>query len=92
MTANTLLSALIAIMVVRDCALWFRYRRPYRLAYAVFWTFLGYVHFANRPSLMPGVVVALVIAFWLKKREPVELAKMLARADAELAAEDQDND
>ena len=75
MIANLLLAILIVLMIARDGSLAVRHRRPFRVAFLVFWVLLLAVHWTGRTVFNPAVAVCLVVALGLKIREVSRLAK-----------------
>jgi hypothetical protein len=75
--ANSFLGILIILMVVRDLTLLTRHRRPFRLAFLVFWVLLACAHFTGRSALYPLIGVSLIVALVMKRREHSGLAGML---------------
>ncbi len=68
MVANSFLTILIVLMIVRDLSLFVRERRPFRLAFAVFWILLAFAHFTRRSTLYPLIGMSLVVALVMKHR------------------------
>jgi hypothetical protein len=87
MIGNLFLAILFVVMIVRDGGLWARHRRPYRLAFVVFWSLLLYVHVRRVSGLYLAIGFALMAALWLKRREYSTIAGNLkAGADKKLLA------
>ncbi len=78
MVANLFLAILIVLMIVRDLSLLVRHRRPFRLAFVVFWVLLAGAHFTGRSSLYPLIAVSLIAALVMKRRELSDLTGLLA--------------
>ena len=68
MVANSFLSILIVLMIVRDLSLFVRERRSFRMAFAVFWILLACAHFTRRSTLYPLIGISLVVALVMKHR------------------------
>jgi hypothetical protein len=68
MAANSFLSILIVLMIVRDLSLFVRERRPFRLAFSVFWILLACAHFTGRSTFYPLIGMSLVVALVMKYR------------------------
>jgi hypothetical protein len=77
MTANLLLVMLIVLMIVRDGSLAVRHRRPFRLAFLVFWLLLLAAHLTGRNIFYPAVGTCLVVAIGLKISEVSRLGKKI---------------
>jgi hypothetical protein len=75
--SNSFLFLLEILMITRDGTLWIRHRRPFRLAFVVFWALLAYAHHTDRKDLYPLIAIALVTALVMKRREHSSLARML---------------
>jgi hypothetical protein len=77
MVANSFLTILIVLMIVRDLSLLIRHRRPFRLAFTVFWVLLACVHFTGRSTLYPLIGASLIVALVMKRRDLSGVAGML---------------
>ena len=78
MLANSFLAILIVSMIVRDPSLLVRHRRPFRLAFVVFWVLLAGALFTGRSSLYPLIGLSLIAALVMKRREFSDLNRLLA--------------
>jgi hypothetical protein len=82
---NVALAVLTAAMAVFNGLLWVRHRRLYRLAFLAFWCLLFVVHTYRADRLYPAVILALIVAFWLKSRERATYAGLLKPGAPEAA-------
>ena len=83
---NTLLPYLFGGMIAYHAYFLARYRRPYRVAFLAFWGLLLYVHLARRDDLYPLILVCLIAAVVMRRREPANVARLMRR---ELARREQ---
>ncbi len=81
---NWFLTLLFFAMLVYHGYYLARYRRPYRIAFLGFWGLLAYAHLVRQEDLYPLIGLSLVVAIYMRKREPAAVAKIV-RQDFERA-------